>query len=266
MKKIGLILAIFGLCLAEDGLFSELGAGIGYYRYDEPRVMNTDELLLNINGKLGYRQSFAKAEVVGDIFATFGRYTGGLLNYDTDNWESFEQKKVYSTHASQIFNGQAKLGIDLLGFSNTADLFIQSGIGYWFLQDRDYTNRRQQVYLYVPIELEGEIRQSPSFAWTFLLGYNHLIEGRHKTLSTPSGLDNSDLFAKQDKGFGLKANFGWKQQHKDSTNFTRIVVDYWKIGDSPTSDWTTNYLNKPIAFYEPRNFTVSVYLQYGWSF
>ncbi|MDE7172771.1 MAG: hypothetical protein K2N70_00305 [Helicobacter sp.] len=265
MKKLCYIIALFGLCFAENGIFSEIGAGVGYYRYDEPRVMNTDELLLNINAKLGYRHEFVKAEAVGDVFSTFGLYTGGYLEFD-EIVDDIEKKTSYGTASSQIFNGQAKVGIDLLAFSDTMDLFVQSGIGYWFMLDRDYLYKRQQVYVYVPIELEGEIRSAPSFAWTYLLGYNHLIDARHKTLSTPTKISNADLFAKQDKGFGLKGSFGWKKQNKDSLNFTRIVVDYWKIGDSKPSDIGTSYLNKPVAFYEPRNFTLSVYLQYGWRF
>lgn len=266
MKKLCYMIALLGLCFAENGMFSEIGAGVGYYRYDEPRVMNTDELLLNINAKLGYRHNFVKAEAVGDVFTTFGQYTGGYINFDNDVKDSLENEKVYALHASQIFNGQAKLGIDLLAFSDTMDLFVQSGIGYWLLLDRYYLDKRQQVYVYVPIELEGEIRSAPSFAWTYLLGYNHLLDARHKTVSSPGGLDNADLFVKQDKGFGLKGSFGWKKKNKDSLNFTRIVVDYWKINDSALGNIGTTYLNKPTAYIEPRNFTLSVYLQYGWRF
>lgn len=265
MKKLCYIIALLGLCFAENGMFNEIGAGVGYYRYDEPRVMNTDELLLNINAKLGYRHNFVKAEAVGDVFTTFGLYTGGYLEFD-EVVDDIEKKTTHGTASSQIFNGQAKVGIDLLAFSDMMDLFVQSGIGYWFMLDRDYIHKRQQVYVYVPIELEGEIRSAPSFAWTYLLGYNHLIDARHKTLSTPTKIANADLFAKQDKGFGLKGSFGWKKQNKDSLNFTRIVVDYWKIGDSALGNIGTSYLNKPAGFYEPRNFTLSVYLQYGWRF
>lgn len=265
MKKLCYMIALLGLCFAENGMFSEIGAGVGYYRYDEPRVMNTDELLLNINGKLGYRHDFVKAEAVGDVFTTFGLYTGGYLEFD-EVVKDIEKKTAYGTASSQIFNGQVKLGIDLLAFSDTMDLFVQSGIGYWLLQDRDYVFKRQQVYVYVPIELEGEIRSAPSFAWTYLLGYNHLLDARHKTLATPTKVDNVDLFAKQDKGFGLKGSFGWKKKNKDSLNFTRIVVDYWKIGDSTPSDVGRSYLNAYGWFIEPRNFTLSVYLQYGWRF
>ncbi|MDE6979389.1 MAG: hypothetical protein K2O85_07475 [Helicobacter sp.] len=265
MKKLCYMIALLGLCFAENGMFSEIGAGVGYYRYDEPRLMNTDELLLNINAKLGYRHEFVKAEAVGDVFTTFGLYTGGYLEFD-EVVKDIKEKTAYGTASSQIFNGQVKLGIDLLAFSDTMDLFVQSGIGYWFLQDRDYLEKRQQVYVYVPIELEGEIRSAPSFAWTYLLGYNHLLDARHKTLATPTKISNADLFAKQDKGFGLKGSFGWKKKNKDSLNFTRIVVDYWKIGDSAPGNIGTTYLNKPAAFYEPRNFTLSIYLQYGWRF
>lgn len=266
MKKIFVIFALFGAMFAEsqNGFFSEAGAGIGYYRYDEPRVMNTDEILFNLNAKLGYRQSFAKVELDGNAFVTFGRYNGSLLELG-DNLEP-RKRRLRSTSSSQIFDGQAKIGVDLLGFSDGMDLFVQSGIGYWQLFYLSAAYDRRQAYLYVPIELEGEIRQSPSFAWTYLLGYKHLIEGRHTTTISPVGIADVDLFARQDKGFGLKGSFGWKKQNENATNFTRLIVDYWKIDESPRSDIGVSHLGRRVQFIEPRNFTLSIYLQYGWNF
>ncbi|MDE7173861.1 MAG: hypothetical protein K2N70_05890 [Helicobacter sp.] len=266
MKKIFVIFTLLGAMFAEsqNGFFSEVGAGIGYYRYDEPQVMNTDDLLLNLNAKLGYRHHFIKTEGIGNAFVAFGRYNGALLELG-DNDERRE-RKLRSLSASQIFDVQAKIGFDMLFFSDSMDLFVQSGIGYWQLFYFSSSYDRKQGYLYVPIELEGEIRQSPSFAWTYLLGYKHLIEGRHTTTIASLGISDVDLFARQDKGFGLKASFGWKQQNKDSTNFTRFIVDYWKIDESTRSEPTTTHLGRRVQFIEPRNFTVSVYLQYGWSF
>lgn len=266
MRKIFVIFTLLGAMFAEsqNGFFSEVGAGIGYYRYDEPQVMNTDDLLLNLNAKLGYRHHFIKTEGIGNVFVAFGRYNGAILELG-DNDERRE-RKLRSLSASQIFDAQAKIGFDMLFFSDSMDLFVQSGIAYWQLFYFSSSYDRKQGYLYVPIELEGEIRQSPSFAWTYLLGYKHLIEGRHTTTIASLGISDVDLFARQDKGFGLKASFGWKQQNKDSTNFTRFIVDYWKIDESTRSEPTATHLGRRVQFIEPRNFTVSVYLQYGWNF
>ncbi|MDE6044972.1 MAG: hypothetical protein K2F85_05595 [Helicobacter sp.] len=266
MKKIFVIFTLLGAMFAEsqNGFLSEVGAGIGYYRYDEPQVMNTDDLLLNLNAKLGYRHHFIKTEGIGNVFVAFGRYNGAILELG-ENGEG-QERKLRSISASQIFDGQAKIGFDMLFFSDSMDLFVQSGIGYWQLFYFSTSYDRKQGYLYVPIELEGEIRSTPSFAWTYLLGYKHLIEGRHTTTISSLGIADVDLFARQDKGFGLKASFGWKQQNKDSTNFTRFIVDYWKIDESTRSEPTTTHLGRRVQFVEPRNFTVSVYLQYGWNF
>ena len=258
MRKIFVIFTVLGAMFAEsqNGFLSEVGAGIGYYRYDEPQVMNTDDLLLNLNAKLGYRHHFIKTEGIGNVFVAFGRYNGAILELG-ENGEG-QERKLRSISASQIFDG-----FDMLFFSDSMDLFVQSGIGYWQLFYFSTSYDRKQGYLYVPIELEGEIRSTPSFAWTYLLGYKHLIEGRHTTTISSLGIADVDLFARQDKGFGLKASFGWKQQNKDSTNFTRFIVDYWKIDESTR---TTTHLGRRVQFVEPRNFTVSVYLQYGWNF
>lgn len=266
MKKIFVIFTLLGAMFAEsqNGFFSEVGAGIGYYRYDEPQLMNTDDLLLNLNAKLGYRHSFVKTEGIGNVFVAFGRYNGAIL--ELGNNDEVQERKLHSLSASQIFDGQAKIGFDMLFFSDSMDLFVQSGIAYWQLFYFSSSYDRRQGYLYVPIELEGEVRSTSSFAWTYLLGYKHLIEGRHTTTISPIGIADVDLFARQDKGFGLKASFGWRQQNKDSTNFTRFIVDYWKIDESTRSEPTTTHLGKRVQFVEPRNFTVSVYLQYGWCF
>ena len=81
MKKIFVIFTLLGAMFAEsqNGFLSEVGAGIGYYRYDEPQVMNTDDLLLNLNAKLGYRHHFIKTEGIGNVFVAFGRYNGAIL-------------------------------------------------------------------------------------------------------------------------------------------------------------------------------------------
>ena len=267
MKKIFAILVFLGIGFAEqqNGIFSELGFGVGYYRYDEPGAMNTDELLLNLNTKLGYRYHFIKTEASGDFFATIGRYNGAILQFGEDELTQ-ERKKLIAENASLFFDGQAKLGIELLSFSETMDLFLQSGIGYRYLLDLTTSYHRTQAYLYVPIELEGEIRSTDSFAWTYLLGYRHLIEGRHRTLIGALQVVDADYFAKQDKGFGAKLSFGWKKQDKDSLNFTRFVVDYWKIDAAPLGDTTTSYLGEKLKLHEPKNYTLSIYIQHGWRF
>lgn len=267
MKKIFAILVFLGIGFAEqqNGMFSELGFGVGYYRYDEPGAMNTDELLFNLTTKLGYHYHVIKAEANGDLFATIGRYNGGVLQFGEDELTR-ERKKAISETGGLLFDGQAKLGVELLSFSETMDLFLQSGIGYHRLFDLTTSYQRTQVYLYVPIELEGEIRSSPSFAWTYLLGYRHLIEGRHRTLIGALQVVDADYFAKQDKGFGAKASFGWKKQNKDLLNFTRFVVDYWKIGAAPRGDTTTSYLGEKLNPHEPKNFSLSIYVQHGWRF
>ena len=266
MKKIFAILVFLGIGFAEqNSIFSELGFGVGYYRYDEPGAMNVDDLLLNLNTKLGYRYHFIKAEVNGDLFGAIGRYNGGVLQFGEDGLTQ-EKKKLIAENASLFFDGQAKLGVELLSFSNTMGLFLQSGIGYHRLFDLTTTYQRTQVYLHIPIELEGEIRSTDSFAWTYLLGYRHLIEGRHRTLIGALQVVDADYFAKQDKGFGAKLSFGWKKQDKDSLNFTRFVVDYWKIDAAPPGDTTTSYLGEKLKLHEPKNFSLSIYVQHGWRF
>lgn len=264
MKKILSLCALFlGILHAEDGIIANFGVGAGYNQYSEPSLMHTNELLLNVNANLGYRYQFAKLEAVGDGFTTVGHYRG---HYQVDPLDGTGREgTAHAVTMSQIFDGQLKAGVDLLGFSSSYDLFLQSGIGYRYLYHNTAGMKRAQIYVYVPIELAGEIAASPSFAWTYSLGYKHLIEGRHASLIGVLGYDSEDYYAKQDKGFGAKLSFGWKETSSDSKTFTRFVVDYWKINDADRKP-IVNHLGIPGFVYEPKNFTISVFVQHGWRF
>ncbi|MDE7316955.1 MAG: hypothetical protein K2N12_04390 [Helicobacter sp.] len=264
MKKTLFLCALFlGILHAEDGIIANFGVGAGFNQYSEPSLMHTNELLLNANANLGYRYQFAKLEAVGDGFTTVGQYRGHYRNDPLDG--TSKEGTVKMTTMSQTFDGQLKAGVDLFGFSSSYDLFLQSGIGYRYLYHNTAGFKRAQIYVYVPIELEGEIAASPSFAWTYSLGYKHLIEGRHASLIRQIGTDEEDYYAKQDKGFGAKASFGWKETSSDSKTFTRFVVDYWKINQADRKP-IVNHLGVIKNPYEPKNFTISVFVQHGWRF
>ncbi|MDE6978929.1 MAG: hypothetical protein K2O85_05105, partial [Helicobacter sp.] len=219
--------------------------------------------LLNVNANLGYRYQFAKLEAVGDGFTTIGMYRGHYQNDPLDG--TSQEGTLYTVVMSQIFDGQLKAGVDLLAFSSSYDLFLQSGIGYRYLYTNSMGMKRTQIYVYVPIELEGKIAASPSFAWTYSLGYKHLLDGRHASLIGSVTSYERDYYAKQDKGFGAKASFGWKETSSDSKTFTRFVVDYWKI-DYANTKASVNHLGNPTITVEPKNFTISVFVQHGWRF
>lgn len=69
---------------------------------------------------------------------------------------------------------------------------------------------RLQGYLYVPLEIEGEIKISSPNAPTalnFLLGYRYLILGNHFTATSNYGFTD-DYHVIQKKGFGINALLG----------------------------------------------------------
>ena len=264
MKKTLFLCALFlGSLHAEDGIIANFGVGAGFNQYSEPSLMHTNELLLNVNANLGYRYQFAKLEAVGDGFTTIGMYRG---HYQTDPLDgTIQEGTLYTAIMSQIFDGQLKAGVDLLAFSSSYDLFLQSGIGYRYLYSNSVGMKRTQIYVYVPIELEGEIATSSSCAWTYSLGYKHLLDGRHASLIGSVTPYERDYYAKQDKGFGAKLSFGWKETSSDSKTFTRFVVDYWKINQANKVP-IVNHLGVTKMIYEPKNFTISVFVQHGWRF
>lgn len=270
MKKILLVFALFTIVFAEsqNGFFSGFGVGVGYMRYQEPGVMKTNQALLDFSGEIGYRYDFLKTKAEADYLSTFGFYSGGVLDLGggLETHVKDNGLDVGNSFASdRIFDGRLKLGIDILAFHSNMDLFLQSGIGYWLLEDIFNAYKRTQTYLYVPIELEGEIRSSPSLAWTYLLGYKHFVHGRNRTLTKASAILDTDMFFKQDKGFGAKASFGWKEQGKNINTFTRFVIDYWNVDSSPEVPVVSTLGVHGVAT-EPKNYTLSIYIQHGWRF
>lgn len=268
MKKIAILILLLNTLLAENGIIANIGAGAGYYRYAEPSLMDDNALSINVNTQAGYRLNMLKIIGELDLFGTVGFYSGSELNLGGDGNYDEKQKTtdddVATLMTAIFFDSQAKLGFDMLFFNNNMDLFLQSGIGFRQLESM-LAYRRTQVYVYVPIELEGTIKRNANSNWTYMLGYRHIIDSRHRTLIKAAGVTvEGDYFTKQ-KGFGAKAGFGWSTKEKNKTTFTRFVLDYWNIkkGEEMPSTTTTGGRGSVV---EPKNYTLSVYVQYGWNF
>ena len=126
---------------------------------------------------------------------------------------------------------------------------------------------RHQGYLYVPLEIEGEVRLGRKLGLEYLLGYNYLVFGDHKSLASQWHY-SGDLIVKQDSGFGLKSFVGLSFKGRDeNVNTIRLVYEFWSIAASPSSAFLTSSVTGLRGYlYEPRNKTHTITLQYLYSF
>ncbi|WP_394995221.1 hypothetical protein [uncultured Helicobacter sp.] len=276
MKRFyGIFLCILPLAAADvikEGLYKSLGFGLGYYYYGEwdqvgAPFMHTDEALFGIVGNLGYAKNGIKVEVSADASFVIGLYTGSVL--DSSN-PDLKGKPLKQPTSATIYHGEFKAGYDLLshffGASN-ATLYAQAGVGYRFYRDGFLSMVRHQGYLYVPLEIEGEVRLGRKLGLEYLLGYNYLVFGDHKSLASQWHF-SEDLIVKQDSGFGLKSFVGLSFKTKsENINTIRLVYEFWSIAASPSSAFATSSVTGSSGYlYEPRNKTHTITLQYLYSF
>lgn len=269
MKRIISILCLlFSAVLAEEnlnpGAFANLGAGLSYYRYAEPKAMNMNLFLYGLNGKIGY--NFAKTwktSLDAQLLVGSGQYKGSTLDTGSD---TYKNESVVTQASAAITTLEAKLGFNTfqaLGIQNHA-LYVQSGIGHWFAKDRDYIVPRQQQYIYVPIELEGASRLSNTWTLNYLVGYKYFVRGIHNT-RTSRGPWDRDLNVKQDGDYGLRVMIGVSYDMQNVKNFLRLCFDHWQVKDSPSVPLVSEF-GERANYYEPKNNTQLVNLQFGFLF
>ncbi|MCX2716577.1 hypothetical protein OQH61_02380 [Helicobacter sp. MIT 21-1697] len=255
--------------LIKQGFYRSLGFYSGYYHYGEvdtrrnnERVMRMDLLMLGLMGQMGFvSQRGVKLEGTLRLNYALGKYTGGIL--DADNPDRNGQSAT-SIDGASIADIELKGGYNLLRSLN-ATLYFQTGLGYYLNRNELITMKRIQGYFYVPLELEGETLLTSRIALTYGGGYRYFIFGNHFTENATT--ERGNLRVTQKEGFGLSAfigaNFFTKTQELRSL---RLVYEYWKIGDSERRPVTSVYTNVTHYFYEPKNSTHRVFIQYSFGF
>lgn len=265
------VLPLMAADVIKEGFYKSLGFGLGYYYYGEwdqagAPFMHTDEALFGIVGNVGYTKNGFKAEVLADANFVVGLYTGGVL--DSSDPDLIGKPLKQPTSAT-IYHGELKAGYNLLEFLNVsnATLYAQAGVGYRFYRDGFLSMVRHQGYLYVPFEIEGEVRLKQNLGLQYMLGYNYLVFGDHKSLASQWHF-SEDLIVKQDSGFGLKSFVGLSFKTKsENINTIRLVYEFWSIAASPSSAFATSSVTGSSGYlYEPRNKTHTITLQYLYSF
>ncbi|RAX59216.1 hypothetical protein CCZ01_00280 [Helicobacter monodelphidis] len=269
MQKILLVIVCLSVGLFADvkkGFYRSVSAGIGQYRYTEPGLMRIYDTTLSIDAELGYVNSsnLLKTSIQGSGNIGMGTYTGRIVNMQTGAYKPH----TYSTFDS-FFDAEIKEGINLLKIFNARNhtLFLNAGVGYWYFRDDKYDVPRSQEYFYIPVGIDGEFGLTSRWNLTYLADFKFLILGKNRTLLTRAYW-SKDLKVDQKNGYGAKLALGLSYKHsRNQKSFVRLVARHWNIDDSELLENVT-YANSAITqtFYEPKNHTQTISLQYGWEF
>lgn len=254
--------------LMKSGLYRSLGFYSGYYHYGETEegasIMHLDMLMFGIIGQIGaVSQIGIKLEGTLRINYALGAYTGSVLDPDNADRNEKESENTSGATAGDI---ELKAGYNILNNSQKLSLYLQSGIGYHYNRTEFIFMDRLQGYLYVPIELDGELALNNRFVLTYGGGYRYLIFGNHLSKSSKYGYDG-DIDVKQRNGYGLNAFIGLNFFTKaGELRNLKLVYEYWDIGASPPVGVHSIYTNKLYGLYEPKNVTHRLFLQYSFGF
>lgn len=254
--------------LLKSGFYKSIAIGAGYYHYGETdyrgkSVMRMDMGLLNIGLNLGYAKSGGKIDFLADANVAVGVYTGGVL--DTSNANKNGERLV-TLDSNSFYHLELKGGFDLLSLNKIdAALYLQSGVGYYFNRNDFSAIERLQGYIYIPLQIEGEIILSANWVLNVMGGYNFFIFGHHHSKITKSQFSN-DLRVKQKDGLGASAYIGATYKTRSGNiNAFGLKYEFWSIGASP-SVMARDYAGAQKYLYEPDNVSHILTLQYAWRF
>ena len=256
--------------LQKSGFYKSIAVGAGYYHYGEVDsqgkfVMQMDMALLNLALNLGYAKSGGKIDFYADANVAMGAYTGSVL--DTSD-KTKDGKRLVAFDTNSFYHLVLKGGYDLLAQSGlNSALYLQSGVGYYFNRNDFSAIERLQGYLYIPLQVEGEIILSADWALNLMGGYNFFILGHHHSKTTKSQF-SKDLRVIQRQGAGANAFIGATYRTASGNiNAFGLKYEFWSIGGSP-SEPMTDYTGdtKLHWLYEPDNVSHILTLQYEWRF
>lgn len=266
-------LANENLSLLKKGVYKSLGYMMGYYRYGEfnnngAHFMHFDTLFFGLTGQLGavYGSGIKLEGTLRTNFA-MGAYTGHALEVDNpDRYDGSLGQRVQSLTGAFNTDSELKAGYNFLRANQMASFYVQTGVGYYFSRTEFITMDRLQGYLYVPLEIEGELVLNPKVCLNYGGGYRHLIFGNHFSAASKYGVEN-DYSTTQRQGFGASAFIGANFRVQDGGfRQARIVYEYWRIGEGDTMRTIATNSGNAVGIHEPQNATHRIFLQYSFIF
>lgn len=262
--------------LIKDGFYRHIGTGISYYRYGEVNtaqndafVMRIEGPMLNASGNIGYVfPNGVKLDGYADvnISVPFSYYTGHTRderNPDNDG------KRANSVDFNSYYRFQGLVGYNFLNASSErATLYLQTGFNYYLSRNDFEAIERLQGYARIPFQLEAEIMLSNSLALNIMGGVDWVLFGNHLSKATRENA-TGNLNVTQTKGlFGASGFVGLRYRTKEGNiNAIRLMYEYFRAGNSPRSQGLSVWGGTELfGYYEPKNSTHIISLQYFWSF
>ncbi|RAX59217.1 hypothetical protein CCZ01_00285 [Helicobacter monodelphidis] len=271
MKKvIVLLLLMIGLNADNEGFYASVGIGANKYssknQDSDGRDKNT---LTSVTGKVGY--VWDRFYRLGGILAYdggSGSHTGDSLPIFSEKVTQEEQKGLSNTRIT----GEVLGSVNLFGrsyFSKETWLYINLGLGANKEKGGYTPMETDMLKVYIPIEIDGEVRVSRSVGINYLLGYAYMpiakmdISGEiHRLVSF---VDGAEITFKD--GHRIKAELGISYYFENTTSFfLKGGAEYWIMGESPTYNALSVITYRYVNFYYPHHESLRVGMQAGFSF
>lgn len=239
----------------QDGL--EIGLQNYWYKYEEE--VNGAFFMSNTGYKYGV--SVTGTKNLGNDYYLIGdfRYATGDVEYTSASGTG--------DVSDDVFEGRLVIGNESIVENYLLSSYI--GVGYRRLDNdlRDLGSggyRRTSQYLYIPIGVTHRFLVDQFSRVSTSVEYDYFVRGKQKSyLSDVSPADAAlygDPVNKQKKGYGIRVNTAYEQEHWSIGMF----FNYWKIQDSETNyyvAWPWIYSVK-----EPKNDTKELGLQIKYRF
>lgn len=262
--------------LIKDGLYRHIGIGVSYYRYLEVNTQDNDAFIMriespmfNIAGNIGYVfQNGLKLDGYADanVSVPVSWYTGGVRD---ERNPANSGKPISFADFNSYYRFQGIVGYNFLNSSSdSATLYLQTGVGYFFSRNDKTELERLQGYLYIPLQLETEIVLSNTLALNIMGGVNWMLFGNHLSRGTREN-STGNLNTLQRNGlFGASGSIGLRYKTAGGNiNSMRLLYEYFRVGDSPQSPNMYVWGGvDTVSYREPKNSTHIITFQYFWSF
>jgi hypothetical protein len=237
--------------------------GVIKYDYSEPGVMSINGYLLDLDGS--YRYDFNSSHFLDwflfDLDFAFGSptYDGANVSVTTGIVTPVQEKS-----RDVMLNLQPKLGF-LLTESGGMKLDLVFGLGYWHLTNKIQGGGaylREITYIYFPMALEGKFQLSNDYSLNVATQYNMLLRGKVESQLSDLGLGWPDAENDLSSGSGYKFLARGTLLSSTYQPFLELYFQKWDIEQSEV-------IFIPAAgrvFWEPKNNTQMIGLNYGFSF
>ena len=207
----------------------KFGASAGWVNYLEPGYISFYGMMLG-----GHGLAEIKTASIFD-FLFEGDLYYGIIQYDGAVQDKFHNVTPLKAAANDyIFVARAKPEIALLGH-NENNIFLNTGIGYRYLNDRVNSvsgYQREVAYLFFPVGTRVEIKFTDKFSIGADLEYDFLWYGKVKSHLSDTNSTNPDVTNTQSVGYGYRALVEFRFLTANASWGIKPYYQYWGFENS----------------------------------